>query len=204
MSEYKQEQEEEMEALESIYPEEYKELSRDPMEFQITIRPDEVEADDINNQDERLILKFELPRNYPDVVPIVTLFGPGLDEPTVDKAKAYLMEKAEENIGMVMCFLLASEAKEWLDARRKTLQEEMDAIDIDKLRLKAEEEAKFAGTPVTRENFVEWRDNFEKEIQGGVAGKATKDSNKAVKKTGRQMFETDKTMMVSDYGLMEE
>eukprot|EP00123_Amoebidium_parasiticum_P022815 comp9573_c0_seq1/m.4588 comp9573_c0_seq1/g.4588 ORF comp9573_c0_seq1/g.4588 comp9573_c0_seq1/m.4588 type:complete len:245 (-) comp9573_c0_seq1:60-794(-) len=204
MSGYKEQQEEELEALQSIYPEEYTELSRDPAKFEIIIKPEEVEADDINSQNERLVLKFTLPDTYPDVPPEITIAGPGLTEALIDEIQARLEEKAIENLGMVMCFLLASEAKEWIDARRQSLQDQHDARNIEKLKQKAEEEAKFAGTPVTIQNFLEWRSKFEAEQRAQLLKEHKEVAAKASRKTGRQLFETDKNMAASDAAYMEE
>lgn len=46
--------------------------------------------------------------------------------------------QAEENLGMVMCFVLASDAKEWLDSRRDELAALHDAH-IEQTRLEQEE-----------------------------------------------------------------
>lgn len=43
---YKEEQTNELEALQSIYPDEYEEISTDPGEFSILIVPDEQDGDD--------------------------------------------------------------------------------------------------------------------------------------------------------------
>lgn len=43
---YKEEQANELEALQSIYPDEYEEISADPGEFTILIVPDEQDGDD--------------------------------------------------------------------------------------------------------------------------------------------------------------
>lgn len=44
---YKEEQTNELEALQSIYPDEYEEISNDPTEFSIRVEPDEQDGDDI-------------------------------------------------------------------------------------------------------------------------------------------------------------
>ena len=43
---YKEEQANELEALQSIYPDEYEEISSDPGEFTILVVPDEQDGDD--------------------------------------------------------------------------------------------------------------------------------------------------------------
>lgn len=43
---YKEEQANELEALQSIYPDEYEEISADPGEFTILVVPDEQDGDD--------------------------------------------------------------------------------------------------------------------------------------------------------------
>ena len=47
---YKAEQADELEALQSIYPDEYEEISDDPVEFSIRVEPDEQDGDDICKQ----------------------------------------------------------------------------------------------------------------------------------------------------------
>ncbi|KNC80372.1 hypothetical protein SARC_07272 [Sphaeroforma arctica JP610] len=123
MTDYQETQLEELEVLESIFPEEYKELTREPtVTFEITLKPDEG-----TEKSEELTLAFELPPTYPDVAPEITTSSAKIQPQLLNKLKRELDEMALENIGDVMVFVIASHAKEWLDTRMDGVLEEVQS-----------------------------------------------------------------------------
>lgn len=206
MGDYAEQQREELEALESIYPEEFTVISSEnPVRFRINVHPDDVEdSEGSNNAGEHLVLTFTLPDEYPDVAPIVEIEGPGLESQHEDEVRQRLLALAEENLGMVMCFLLASDAKEWLDNHREHLAQIQEANSEKKRKEQEEADRLRHGTLVTRENFVIWRDAFEEEQRAKAAKQGQLDIEKEKRPTGRQLFEKDKSLASSDAKYMEE
>jgi len=72
----------------------------------------------------------------------------------------------EENLGMAMVYTLVTTIK---DAAEQLIQARADAIEKAREEVARQEEekemAKFKGTPVTRETFMEWREKFRAEVE---------------------------------------
>ena len=105
MTAYEEEQEQELEALESIYPEELEILSREkPLKFQIAVKSqlvdpfaDDAVDDNADNDDDdakdrsgeaeipaaECLLEFTLPETYPDALPEMEVVDP--DESNLDE-----------------------------------------------------------------------------------------------------------------------
>ncbi|KAF9178336.1 RWD domain-containing protein 1, partial [Haplosporangium sp. Z 11] len=112
MTDYKEEQTNELEALQSIYPDEYEEISTDPAEFSILIEPEE--QDDENIYTMKLHVKYTA--TYPDTLPefSIEMLDEELDQEDFDTILHKVTEAAEEAIGMGMVFSMASTAKDTL------------------------------------------------------------------------------------------
>ncbi|KAJ1722978.1 rwd domain-containing protein [Coemansia erecta] len=224
---YAEEQQNEIDILQSIYPTEFVQESTDPCRFSLTIAVDDV--DDIRPC--TLQLTVEYTPTYPDELPVfeVALADEGNDAPLTDidaeLADAdidYLTQKTretgEESLGMAMVFAMASSLKEV--AIERLLKKTADLKRIKDQRIQKEieaEQAKFIGTPVTRESFMEWKARFEAEMvdvarlaaeaeerQGArraaaaAAGSLAAGAKKDSRLTGRQLFEQDKSLAMSD------
>ncbi|KAL1928607.1 hypothetical protein VTP01DRAFT_2393 [Rhizomucor pusillus] len=202
MTDFAEEQQNELEALQSIYPEEFQELG--DKEFKIAIYPDE--------QDEEspcaLDLHVKYTAKYPDELPefSIQVTQGELSDAHKNRIVDALKTAGEDSLGMAMIFTMASLAKEELNLM-------MD--DIKRIRAEAEEErirkieeaenAKFHGTKLTVERFMEWKAKFEKEL----AEKESEEKKARLKElkgklTGRQLFEQDKSLAMSDAKYMEE
>jgi len=179
MTDYKQEQEDELEALESIYVTEMELISDIPYVFTIVI-PCEIQNVEVGgpSKEFNVGLKFSLPAEYPDIPPEIEWTDTGeFDE---DSQKAILIDlhkKAEEEVGCAMVFTLVSEMQDKANDYAEELYNK-------KLKEKEDKEAvpAFFGTIVTRENFMEWREKFIVERNMGKV-KVVLD-----KLTGRQIF----------------
>ena len=154
-----------------------------------------------------IILWVQYPADYPDEAPRLDLSAPPntlkhqwLD---VQDDKALLLESLEptitENLGMAMIFTLVSNLK---DSAETLITERQNAAQAERelARKKAEEEenAKFHGTPVTRETFLTWREKFmaemeeaerERQEEAVAEDKRKKGVKEEVRLTGKQLWE---------------
>ncbi|CAJ2513320.1 Uu.00g014390.m01.CDS01 [Anthostomella pinea] len=205
----KEEQVEEREVLDSIFPDEITDISE--TEYRITIKlnlpeVEDVDADSPENDEVAMILHVKYPEAYPDEAPALDLSpaNSGASHPRFSVAadKEYLLrhldDTIQENLGMAMVFALVTElteAAEQLVAERRA---ETQRAHEEVLRAaEREENKKFHGTPVTPETFLQWREGFLKEMEELRAREEEErlaELKKArvkepVKLTGRQLWE---------------
>ncbi|KAK3394533.1 ubiquitin-conjugating enzyme/RWD-like protein [Podospora didyma] len=197
----REEQIEEREVLDSIFPEEITDISE--TEYRISIAldiPDDEEEQPI------ILLTVRYPEDYPDTAPVLEVSAPPNAIPheflNIAEDKAELLEglqaAIEENLGMAMVFTLVSALK---DAAEQLVQDRKDeaarAHEEIVLAAEREENKKFHGTPVNRETFLKWRNDFFKEMDDE---KIREEEEKAaelkkarikepLKLTGRQLWE---------------
>ncbi|KAL2157433.1 hypothetical protein VTH06DRAFT_6125 [Thermothelomyces fergusii] len=197
----REEQIEEREVLNSIFPDEITDISE--TEYRITIRldiPDDEEEPPV------MLLTVRYPEEYPDKAPILELAAPQNSNPhqylniaeDKDQLLSGLESTIEENLGMAMVFTLVSavkEAAEKLVEDRK--QAAVKAHEEEILAAEREENKKFHGTPVNRETFLKWREQFLKEME---EARLREEEEKAaemkkarikepIKLTGKQLWE---------------
>jgi len=201
MTDHKEEQELELEALNSIYPEEFTLIESDPCCFQVSIACDPEKSED---EDCRVCatLQFTYVDTYPDDAPVIDVPSyEGMDDSDVENLREFLEQEAQENLGMAMVFTIVSAAQEKLNEFMNKLKNNKEN---EKLRKEKEaeeaERVKFTGTPVTLETFVAWRNAFEQEM---AKTKVIKDETFKGKLTGRQLFEQDASMENSDAAFLE-
>jgi len=212
---YAEEQRSELEALEAIYPIEFKLIKEDPITFTIRVQSETYEE---GGEDGLLCtLKFSFTPQYPDTVPVIDLEGgedeedeleTNMEEDDILDLHEMLLQQANENTGMAMVFTLVSAAIEWLNNKWDSILKERED-DAERQRIKDEEEEhkRFDGTRVTVQSFIAWKMTFDaereaarKKLQGTV-----KDKDADVKKlTGRELFMRDKTLIDSDLKFEEE
>ncbi|KAL7628139.1 Protein gir2 [Parahypoxylon ruwenzoriense] len=172
----REEQVEEREVLDSIFPEEITDISE--TEYRIAIKLDIL--DDGHGGDEdaselpTIILHVRYPENYPDEAPDLDLSPPQNATPyphfavAADKEQLLrgLDDTIQENMGMAMIFTVVTslkEAAEQLITDRKDAAAKVREEAI--LAAEREENKKFHGTPVTPETFMKWREGFLKEME---------------------------------------
>ncbi|KAI8376177.1 ubiquitin-conjugating enzyme/RWD-like protein [Radiomyces spectabilis] len=202
MTDYLEEQRNELEALESIYPEEFEDLGEEG--FKILVHPDD--------QDEAapvvLTLNVKYTPQYPDELPEteVEVVSGELTGAQKERLHQAVQTAGEESLGMVMVFAMASVLKEELNNVLNESQRTQAAMEAEKRRLEEErEQAKFKGTKLTVERFMEWKAKFDKEMetQEEEERKARLRELKN-RPTGRQLFEQDKSLAMSDSRYMDE
>ncbi|XP_056141805.1 RWD domain-containing protein 1 [Lampris incognitus] len=203
MTDYAEEQRNELEAIESIYPDSFTVLSKEPTSFTITVTSEAGENDEMVEA----TLKFTYVEKYPDEPPLYEIYSQeNLDDNDFEGILTLLQQQAEENLGMVMIFTLVTAVQEKLNEivdQIKTRQEE------EKRRKEKEaeeaEKVAFQGTVVTIENFLAWKARFELEM-AELRRKRQKEEEQAgkPKTTGKQLFETDHNLDTSDIQFLED
>ncbi|KAA8909209.1 ubiquitin-conjugating enzyme/RWD-like protein [Sphaerosporella brunnea] len=202
-----EEQSEELEVLQSIYPDELQVLT--PTSFRIKLLLDPPPVPGLNPSDEDdedpapvLLLHVSYPPAYPHVAPDLDVtFEEGSPTSLLsfpeDKATLLgaLKETIEENLGMAMVFTLTSTLK---DAAETLIVDRATAKDREREALLRQEEEKemekFRGELVTRERFAEWLVNFEKETEE-LKRKALEEEEAEGKKTQKAAAkETEKKL----------
>ncbi|MED6159481.1 hypothetical protein PIB30_042679 [Stylosanthes scabra] len=196
MTDYTQEQEMEIEALEAILMDEFKEihsgesgLSTSNRCFQITVSAQD-DDDGLSNNPAQLALIFSHTEKYPDEPPLLNVKSlQGINTEDLKNLKEKLKQEASENLGMAMIYTLVTSAKEWLAERFQ---------DTEALEAEAEEAAKDDvviphGEPVTLETFLAWRERFEAELaleRAKLMPESALAAPKEKKLSGRQWFES--------------
>ncbi|EFX03809.1 rwd domain containing protein [Grosmannia clavigera kw1407] len=210
----REDQIEEREVLDSIFPDEITDISE--TEFRIAIKLDLPEVAKDGDDDEEaeapvILLTVRYPEDYPNVEPELDLLAPAgaVQHPLLNVAEekeqllAGLADTVQESLGMAMVFTLVSTLKEAAEQLIIGRQEAEERKREEKaLAAEREENQKFHGTMVTPESFIRWRDAFVKEMaekrkreeeerlaelakrRGGGAG-----SKDGTRLTGRQLWE---------------
>ncbi|CAK7896731.1 protein Gir2p [[Candida] anglica] len=213
-----EEQTQELEVLQSIYPDELEILS----ETHFTVR---LNLDTNTDRKHALVLEVKYPAEYPEVVPVLDIevgedeededdyYGSDDDDDidsdeernrqavnlaeSIDFEKKDLStlldkinEEAEMNLGMPSVFALTSQLKEEAE---QLFQNKIDAAqrkyDRELVEREMEEQKKFNGTKVTRESWLEWRNKFREEMKVAEKDKALFDAMHNGKMSGREIFE---------------
>lgn len=153
-----------------------------------------------------MLLTVRYPEEYPDKAPLLELAAPQNSTPhqylNVAEDKDQLLQglesTIEENLGMAMVFTLVSAVKEAAeqlveDRKQAAARAHEEAI----LAAEREENKKFHGTPVNRETFLKWREQFLKEMEEArlkeeeerAAEQKKAKIKEPVKLTGKQLWE---------------
>lgn len=230
---YKEEQKQELEVLESIYPDELRiindEYPKIKFEVAIKLELDTGDSTSVLTKEHTIIAEFKLPESYPDEPCLISLEAQEValndneedneeDEDEVEyddhgnkvlkkfenlpdliSFKGYLPEltvqlesqiETDMLLGMQMCFALISSIKErceqWYSEQLNKLEKqyELEAQEREK-----KEQAKFHGTKVTRESYLEWRSKFRQELKLDERDQVRRMKAHHGKLTGKQMFE---------------
>lgn len=198
---YKEEQLNEIEALESIYCGELEILSKEPFySFVIPVKTEEYTETEGGLS---CRLEFTYTAEYPDEPLIISIQDPeNFEEGGTEELHEYLVDEMNENLGMVMVFTLVSAAQEWLNIQWDKIK--LNREESAARKLKEEEEAemkRFEGTRVTVETFLGWKEKFDEEM--GYTKRRELADREGKKFTGRELFMTDKTLDQSDLKFLD-
>lgn len=206
MTDYGEEQRNELEAIESIYPDSFTVLSEKPTSFTITVTSDAGEDDEMVE----VTLKFTYVEKYPDEPPLWEIFSQeNLEDSDNEDILTLLKQQAEENLGMVMIFTLVTAVQEKLneivDQIKSRREEEKERKERKEREAEEAEKFAFQGTVVTIENFLSWKAKFEQEMTE-LKSKRQKEEEQAGKGklTGKQLFERDHNLDTSDIQFLED
>ncbi|KAJ9647740.1 Protein gir2 [Coniosporium tulheliwenetii] len=174
----REEQREEREVLDSIFPDEITDIS--DTEYRISIALDVTNEEDDDSEPPLTIPHSDpnphspIPRRLPRRTPRLDISAPP-NAPkhrhlNVQDDKSRLLEALEptieENLGMAMVFTLVSTLKDSAELLIAERQKAAQALrDVEAAKAEEAENAKFHGTAVTRESFMEWRARFRKEME---------------------------------------
>ncbi|KAG7734931.1 hypothetical protein KL948_000497 [Ogataea haglerorum] len=195
---YLEEQKQEIEILQSIYPDELERVS--DTEFRVSLL-----LDTSTDRKHTLILNVKYPETYPEVVPQLSIEQEHDEAPestlnipeTVEFDKDDLLDlleavnqNAEENVCMPSIFTLTSLLKEHAET---LFQEKVAALEKkheeDRRAREYEEQKKFSGTKVTKENYAQWRLKFRAEMGIDTRLKERFKQMHQGKLTGKEIFE---------------
>eukprot|EP00066_Takifugu_rubripes_P003299 XP_003965773.1 PREDICTED: RWD domain-containing protein 1 [Takifugu rubripes] len=203
MTDYAEEQRNELEAIESIYPESFTVLSDEPTSFTITVTSDPGD----NGETVEATIKFTYVEKYPDEPPLWEIHSQeNLEDRDAEDILTLMQQQVEENLGMVMIFTLVTAVQEKLN----------EIVDMTKNRIEEEKQRKekeaeeaekvaFQGTVVTIENFLAWKATFDLEMTDLRRRKQKEEEQGSkFKLTGKQLFETDRNLDTSDIQFLEE
>ncbi|KAJ0986484.1 hypothetical protein J5N97_004840 [Dioscorea zingiberensis] len=198
MTDYAQEQEMEIEALQAILMDEFEEidcsesgLATTNRCFRIILSPQDDDIDEANYTPVQLALIFSHTESYPDEPPLLNVKSiRGIKPEDLITLKEKLENEASENLGMAMVYTLVSSAKEWLGEKfgQGAEVEEIEETDTAK-----DEVIVPHGEPVTIETFIAWRERFEAELaleRAKLMPESALTAPKEKKLTGRQWFES--------------
>ncbi|XP_028549538.1 RWD domain-containing protein 1 [Dendrobium catenatum] len=193
-----QDQEMEIEALEAILMDDFKEI--DPSEsgvsttnrcFQITLSPQEDDLDASNYTPVQLALIFSHTEKYPDEPPLLNVKSiRGIKTDDLNMLQEKLGREAYESLGMAMIYTLATSAKEWL--HEKYGQTVLDEV-LEEPASTKDDIIIPHGEPVTTETFLAWRERFEAELaleRAKLMPESALTAPKDKRLTGRQWFES--------------
>ncbi|GAA6021687.1 hypothetical protein JCM11491_001361 [Sporobolomyces phaffii] len=212
-ADYAEERASELEVLESIFPDELQIISEDQISIQ-------VEPENQNESDPYILnLVVTYTPTYPDELPEMEIQV--VEGELSDEEESFLLDglktSGEESLGMAMVYTLSLQLRE-LIAEMFVQRKERIAREDDE-RYRKEEEAiakKRQGTQVTKESFAAWSVKFEKEMLElrkkdeqerlkGLPGKEREEAKRwLAKQTGRQLFESDSTLVGSDAAFGDE
>ncbi|KZV31829.1 RWD domain-containing protein 1 [Dorcoceras hygrometricum] len=192
----------EIEALEAILMDDIKEihssesgLNTSNRCFQITLSPQDDEADDSTNPSVQLGLIFSHTANYPDEPPLLIVRSvKGIQAGDIKVLKEKLEQEATENLGMAMVYTLVTSAKEWLSERFSQVNGDENADDDGAAK---DEIIVPHGEPVTVDTFLAWRERFEAELaleRAKIMPDSALAAPKEKKLTGRMWFESGRAV----------
>lgn len=198
----REEQEAELEALEAIFMDEFSvsdvATSARGARFSVSLTPEGAPGVHVR-------MDFEHSLGYPDEALVATALAlAGLSAPRRAALHKRVDQIVADGVGGPCVFGVCEGVKDWLCEGGEEEEEEEEAeggaFETRDVTTAAKVEviaSKAIGTPVTVESFRDWRDRFEKEMQGRKTAEERR-REAIVKPSGRELFELNKaTVAVS-------
>ena len=192
------EQEGEVETLKCIYSsDEFTSLDTNTFEIKLTSELDDV--DEYSNAGRYgLIIKFTYPPSYPLVPPIYQFRSAYSTPEEVVNSISKEMETLLTNyIGQVMVYDVCSELQQRLSDAVGRVTDLSDGDVVTKEEVSPE----LYGTMVTEDTFTDWSKKFRAEMDFFNSKKRCEMESKL---TGRQLFERDEKLFLSDIQFIDE
>lgn len=208
MTDYQEDQANELEALESIYPEELNLISVTPFaSFIISLTAEYSQGYGEGDQVEDCTcdLLFTYTETYPDTAPEYEITkSENLDGQQQQLILDLMKDTFEENLGMASVFTVVAAVQEQLLVLMENTHTEKRLAKERAIEEAEEAERKrFEGTRVTVETFMAWKTKFDEELAEIKRKKGQVDLN-CNKLSGYELFMTDSTMDESDVQFLEE
>jgi hypothetical protein len=211
-----EEQQQELEALASIYGEDdfilvQGDSSAGEVQFQVKLN-----AATASSSSQVISLHFDLPQRYPEEPARVRVVQGQIK--IFESQEQALLQQLEEvmsaNAGTAVGFAVTEHARQWMQDAGVFEAEpsegegeaasDSDSEDVfedeDIARTVIHDRVPRAGTAVTMESFITWRDAFEAEMAAASGG--VRDLKES-KKTGKQLFEENADLARSDMGVTD-
>ena len=187
-------QEEEIESLKYIYPDEMTVLKEKPYSVEIIINSN-TESEDRNFLKMKVL--FDLQNSYPDCTPhyrLKNLSPDYMDNNFLDRCETVLTQKGSELTGTMMIFEMCELIKEMMSSINDEVLNRLDAIaekNTVEYSLKATETSMhLTYTPVNAETFKVWCDRYKENLR---LERMAFETGIELKLTGRQLFEKNKS-----------
>ncbi|XP_065318347.1 RWD domain-containing protein 1-like isoform X1 [Gordionus sp. m RMFG-2023] len=190
-----EEQDNEVEALKSIFADDIYVLHDDNDRLKLHVKIQN--NTDLSTSRSKCILQFILPKLYPDEIPIMDILSNHISDFQKEKMKNVLISEAGDNLGMPMIFTLISFIQDWWYIDSKEIKKKMDE---EILRKETEKYKRIDGIAVTIDSFIHWKSKFDEERLRKMV--KTIDEDQENRPTGRQLFERNSMLMLSDEMLL--
>ena len=211
-----EEQQQELEALASIYGEDdFILIQGDPSAGEVQFRV-KLNAATASSVSQVISLHFDLPQHYPEELARVRVIQEQMK--IFESQEQALLQQLEEvmtaNLGTAAGFAVVEHARQWMQdeglfeveapalAGEAASDSDSEGIfeDEDIARTVIHDRVPRVGTAVTMESFIAWRDAFEVEM--AAAAGCVRDPRES-KKTGKQLFEENADLARSDMGVTD-
>ncbi|XP_059145755.1 RWD domain-containing protein 1-like [Physella acuta] len=203
MTDYKEEQRNEIETLQSIYPDEIEIVEEDPYHvFQLTVMPQDAE----NFPDHAMyaVIQFTYTKNYPDSAPLMEFESTeNMDDAQQESLMDFMKAQAEENLGMAKIFTIVSAVQErTTNMMEQAAKDEEEAAERKKKSDEEAERKRFEGTRVNVESFMAWKSKFDAERAEMRRLKGLSDGS-SKKPTVKELFMADQSLYNSDVKFLQ-
>lgn len=195
---WQEEQQLELESLESIFVDEFELITEDPITYEVTIK---AEREDEANNYIVVKLKVEYPTDYPKVAPkfqFKNLSPVNLSITDFNQCHEIFKRTAEEMLGEQMIFAIIENVREYLQEKndvfveQKQKEEEEERIREANIGKKFIAETRLDYTPVNETTFSAWLKKYmgeraqqrEEEYKNRTKEEVERDS----RKTGKNIF----------------